>query len=132
MAATPFRMCYVDQNHSLYYHGVHLDQLEPAPWLHKALQRIMIAFLWTGTNVLQAGKCLASWKQVQRPLQLEGLGVLDLKLFSIALRCRWLWLQHMAPDCTRSSLQTSKDSLTTAFFYSSVQFNLGDGETFLF
>jgi hypothetical protein len=44
------------------------------PWLHKALQRIMTAFLWMGTIVLQAGKCLVSWKRVQRPCSWEGWG----------------------------------------------------------
>jgi hypothetical protein len=58
------------------------------PWLHKALQRIMTAFLWMRTEVVQGGKCLVAWKRVQCPLQLGGLGVLDLKLLGIALCCR--------------------------------------------
>jgi hypothetical protein len=89
-----------------------LISLSLPPWLHKALWRIMTAFLWTGTDVLQAGKCLVPWKRVQCPLQLGGLGVLDLMLFGIASRCRWLWLQHMALDRLWSSLQISEDSLT--------------------
>jgi hypothetical protein len=41
------------------------------------------------------GKCLVAWDRVQRPLHLGGLGVLDLNLFGIALRERWLWLCYM-------------------------------------
>jgi hypothetical protein len=53
----------------------------------------MIAFLWTGTYMVQRGKCLVAWKRVQHPLCLGGLGVLDLKLFGTTLCAHWLWLK---------------------------------------
>jgi hypothetical protein len=49
----------------------------------------MVAFLWTGPDMVQRGKCLVAWDWVQRPLHLGGLGVLDVKLLDIALRSRW-------------------------------------------
>jgi hypothetical protein len=52
----------------------------------------MTTFLSMSTDMVQARKCLVTWKRVQRPLQLGGLGVMDLDLLSIALRTRWLWL----------------------------------------
>jgi hypothetical protein len=64
------------------------------PWLYKALKKIMVAFLWTGSDMVQRGKCLVAWDHIQRPLHLGGLGVLDLWLFGIALRVRWLWLRR--------------------------------------
>jgi hypothetical protein len=41
---------------------------------------------------VQGGKCLVSWDQVQRPLSLGGLGVLDLRMMGMSLRLHWLWL----------------------------------------
>jgi hypothetical protein len=51
----------------------------------------MNAFLWTGTDVMDAGNV---WFGIQRARDLGGLGVLDLKLFDIALRLRWLWVNR--------------------------------------
>jgi hypothetical protein len=59
-------------------------------WLIKALEKIMNRFLWSGTEEVQGDKCMVAWGRVQRPLQLGGLGVTDLKLCGMALRLRWL------------------------------------------
>jgi hypothetical protein len=66
--------------------------IELPPWLLKVLCKIRIAFLWVETEVVQGGKCLVSWDQVQRPLSLGGLGVLDLRMMGMSLRLHWLWL----------------------------------------
>jgi hypothetical protein len=102
------------------------------PWLLKALQKLMTAFLWTGTDMIQGGKCLATWKCVQRPLHLGGFGVLDLKLLGTALHSRWLWLQYMDPDRPWASMNIAEDKQSTTFFFASVRFNLSNGATFLF
>jgi hypothetical protein len=44
------------------------------PWLYKALRRIMTAFLWTGSDMVQRGKCLVAWDRVQHPLHGGGGG----------------------------------------------------------
>jgi hypothetical protein len=72
--------------------------IELPPWLFKALRKIMTTFLWSGTEVVQSGKCLAAWERVQRPLPLGGLGILNLRLMGMALRLRWLWLQRTEPS----------------------------------
>jgi hypothetical protein len=51
-----------------------------------AFQKIMHAFLWTGTDMFQNGK------------HLSGLGVLDLHLLGVALHARWLWLHRTDPS----------------------------------
>jgi hypothetical protein len=102
------------------------------PWLLKALRKLMTAFLWTGTDVVQGGKCLVAWKRVQRPLHLGGLGVLDINLLGTALRARWLWLRYMEPGRPWASMSSAEDKQTTAFFFASVRFRLGSGTTFLF
>jgi hypothetical protein len=37
-------------------------------WLYKALQKVMKAFLWMGSDIVQNGKCLVAWQHVERPL----------------------------------------------------------------
>jgi hypothetical protein len=88
---------------------------ELPPWL-KAFRKIMTAFLWTGTEVVHGGKCLVAWDQVQRPLPLGGLGVLDLRLMGMALRLRWLWLQRTEPSRPWGTLPFKSDSLSQSFF----------------
>jgi hypothetical protein len=72
--------------------------LELQIWLLKGMTKLMKGFLWSGTEVEQGGggggKCLVAWSKVQRPLELGGMGVLDLQLMDRALHTRWLWLQH--------------------------------------
>jgi hypothetical protein len=63
------------------------------PWMHKALQKIKKALLWTWTNVVQGGKCLVAWSYIQLLLELGGLVVIDLHRMWMALCLLWLWLQ---------------------------------------
>jgi hypothetical protein len=83
--------------------------LELPHWVIKTLVKIMRAFLWCGTDEVQGGKCLVAWHQVQRPLCLGGLGIVDLKRFGMALRLRWLWLDRMEPDRPWTSLTAKED-----------------------
>jgi hypothetical protein len=53
------------------------------PWLVKALEMIMRAFLWSVIEVVQGGKCSVAWCRVQRPLHV-----------GLSLRLHYLWLQH--------------------------------------
>jgi hypothetical protein len=86
---TPVRSPNPNQDNSLAHLSVHIDKHWSPPWMYKALKKIMVAFLWTGPDMVQRGKCLVAWDWVQRPLHLGGLGVLDVKLLDIALRSRW-------------------------------------------
>lgn len=61
------------------------------------LQKIMKAFLWMGTEVINSGKCSVAWARVQRPQELGGLGIHDLKRFGQALRMRWMWINKTSP-----------------------------------
>jgi hypothetical protein len=42
---------------------------------------------------INGGHCLLPWSRVCMPVQCGGLGVLNLKYFGCALRCRWPWLR---------------------------------------
>jgi hypothetical protein len=102
------------------------------PWMLKLLQKLMSAFLWSGTDMVQNGKHLVAWSRVQCPLLLGGLGVLDMRLLGVALRVRWLWLLKTNPSQAWTSLPAPSDSLSMALFEALVERRLGNGESFLF
>jgi hypothetical protein len=77
------------------------------------------------------GKWLVAWSHVQCPLHLGGLGVLDMRLMGIALRVRWLWLQHADIGRSWSAQPVSTDQQTKAFFKASTSFVLGDGDRWI-
>lgn len=102
------------------------------PWALRALEKIMKAFLWSGTEMVSSGKCAVAWAQVQRPLQLGGLGVLDPVCFGQALRLRWLLLRCTCPDCSWALLPSDEDYSLLAFFNRSVRITIGSGTSVLF
>jgi hypothetical protein len=101
-------------------------------WVRKAMDKIMKAFLWTGSDVVQAGKCLVAWLKVQRPLCLGGLGVFDLQSMGIALRVRWLWLHHVDTARPWSTKPVEEDMVTKAFFKASVRWEIDKGDCIKF
>jgi hypothetical protein len=106
--------------------------IELPPCLHKCLTKIMKAFLWSGSDEIQGGKCLVAWSRVQRPTHLGGLGVFNLKLLGVALRLRWLWLHRTDNSRSWSALPIQVDHTTQALFKVSVKCMLGDGKSILF
>jgi hypothetical protein len=49
-------------------------------------------------GLVQGGRCLVTWQKVTRPVELGGLGVLDLTTLGYALRLRWEWQAKTSPD----------------------------------
>lgn len=75
-----------------------LTAFTPKKWAIKCMDKIRRGFLWTGAKDAKRGHCLVTWSKVKRPKNLGGLGVLDLELFSRALRLRWLWYEWVDTD----------------------------------
>ena len=59
-------------------------------WALKKIDKLRRSFLWKGAADANGGHCLVNWSKTKRPKAFEGLGILDLDLFSRALRLRWL------------------------------------------
>jgi mannosylglycoprotein endo-beta-mannosidase len=70
-----------------------LTAFTPKMWFIKRVDKIIRGFLWKGDENASGGHNLVRWANVKRPKKLGGLGVLDLDLFSCALRLRWLWFK---------------------------------------
>lgn len=67
-------------------------------WATKQIDHIRRSFLWKGSADANGGHSLVQWARVKRPKHLGVLGVLDLELFSRALRLRWLWFDCVDED----------------------------------
>jgi hypothetical protein len=101
-------------------------------WVYKTFQKIMTGFLWTRTEEVQNGKCLVTWSDVQRPVQLGELGVLDLRQLGMALRLRLLWLQRTDQGRPWVAMLVPIDAQSKAFFNASIQCRVSDGSSTLF
>lgn len=66
-------------------------------WFLRAIDKIIRAFVWKEREQLNGGACLVAWEKVQLPLDLGGLGILNLELMSWGLQICWLWLKKIDP-----------------------------------
>jgi hypothetical protein len=101
-------------------------------WVIKALTKIMQAFLWSASDIVQGGKCLVGWDQVQRLRELRGLGIKNLNLMGMSLRARWLWFRSTYPTRPWASLPVAEDAATSAFFNASFSCKVKNGKSILF
>jgi hypothetical protein len=74
---------------------IHVSKaVEVSPWIYHEIDRLHRAFMWAGSNKVKGGKSKVTWSWVARPLELGGLGILDLTTLGYVLRMSWLWLAH--------------------------------------
>lgn len=102
------------------------------PWAIKAMEKLMRAFLWCGSDVVSGGRCLVAWPKVCCPRDRGGLGLLDLRVFGYALRTRWEWLQRTDPIKNWSGLPASQERQVVGMVEASLSVHLGNGENALF
>ncbi|WVZ96580.1 hypothetical protein U9M48_042197 [Paspalum notatum var. saurae] len=101
-------------------------------WVKAEVDAICRKFLWAGSDQSVRGRSLVAWPMVARPLELGGLGVPDLKLYSIALQTRWLWLQRTDEHRVWSDLPIKVAAEVRAFFDASIRVEIGNGRRTLF
>jgi hypothetical protein len=67
--------------------------LDLPAWAHKAIDKIQRSYFWRGHKEAKGGHCLVASDKVCRPIEMGGLGILNIKMLGWALRTRWLWLK---------------------------------------
>lgn len=112
---------------------IHHILVEEAPvWLPEEIAAWLRAFFWSGKKDIHGGECLVAWNNVCRPYSLGGLGVKDLRLQSLALRVRWLWLARTDPARPWQGLKLPKDTAAMAVFQSLARITVGSGASVFF
>ncbi|KAJ1254358.1 hypothetical protein BS78_K077700 [Paspalum vaginatum] len=101
-------------------------------WVKKDIDSICRKFFWAGSDSSVRGKCLVTWPVVSKPTEFGGLGVLDLKLFNVALQTRWLWLQRADENRVWTGLPIKVAAEVRAFFEASITIKVSNGCRTLF
>jgi hypothetical protein len=102
--------------------------LDIPPKVLEALRKISRAFLWKGREEIQGGHCLVAWDKVASPKVWGGLGIPNLKLLNVALRCRWAWLKWVDPTKAWAGFNIKLPGPCMAIFEAATCVVLGDGE----
>jgi hypothetical protein len=106
--------------------------LDIPPKVLESLLKISRAFMWKGRREVKGGHCLVAWDKVASPKLLGGLGIPNLKLLNLALRCRWSWLQKVDPSKAWADFNIQTPSLCSAIVDAATYYELGNGERALF
>ncbi|WVZ62399.1 hypothetical protein U9M48_012155 [Paspalum notatum var. saurae] len=114
-------LCYL---HSVYTHSAVNVPKEVLEEIDKLRKR----FLWAGNENLTGGKCKVNWPTVARPLDLGGLGVLDIHRFGRALRLCWLWRQWEDPNAPWAGLETPCNDTDKLLFAAATKITIGNGD----
>jgi hypothetical protein len=80
-----------------------------------------------GDGEITGGKCKVGWPYVARPVQVGGLGILDLERFSRALRLSWLWLAWSETQRPRVGMKLPLDETDVALFTVATRVTVHDG-----
>jgi len=71
-----------------------LISLKVPDWVFQEIDKRRRGFLWAGKEKATGGQCLVAWPIVCLPIELGGLGVVNLRFAAYALRLRWIWLKR--------------------------------------
>jgi hypothetical protein len=105
-----------------------LMSLNVPPKTLEAFTKVCQAFLWKGRREVHGGHCLVAWDEVTTPKCFGGLGIPNLRLLNLVLRCRWSWLQWTDPTKACAEFDLQLPSLLVVIFEASTVVQLGNGE----
>ena len=75
-----------------------LVAIQVPKWFIRAIDKIMMSFLWKGMKEINGGSCLVAWEKVMRPIDLGWLGIHNLVTIGWGLQICWLWIEKIKPD----------------------------------
>jgi hypothetical protein len=93
-----------------------LMSLDVPPKTLEAFTKVCRAFLWKGQREVHGGHCLVAWEEITTPKCFGGLGIPNLCLLNLALRCRWSWLQWTDPTKAWAEFDLQLPSSDVAIF----------------
>jgi hypothetical protein len=102
--------------------------LDIPPKVLEVLLKVCRAFLWKGRREVKGDHCLVAWDKVASPKLLDGLGIPNLKLLNLALRCKWAWLQKVDPTKALADFNIQLPSLCFAILDSATCYVSGNGK----
>ncbi|KAM0826833.1 hypothetical protein ACQ4PT_068603 [Festuca glaucescens] len=103
----------------------------PKP-VSEAIVKCQRKFFWSAGRNDGGGGCAIAWKDVCRPVELGGLGVLDIKRLSWALRARWPWLHRVDPAKPWAMFPIHSNAHVEALVHLATSIKLGNGTKVLF
>ena len=98
----------------------------PPKTLH-ALLKICRGFMWKARTDINGGHCLVVSDKVASPKTCSGLGIPNLHLLNLALRCRWAWLQRVDPTKAWAEFDLRIPPLSQELFESVTPVTVGNG-----
>ena len=101
-------------------------------WVIKAKDKIRRAFLWKGRKEINGGSCLVAWEKVARHIDLGGLGIPNLHVWSWALQMRCLWFQKTIPSKPWVGLEIPEHFNSKNLFANALLSQVGNGSNTLF
>ncbi|KAM0905607.1 hypothetical protein ACQ4PT_017281 [Festuca glaucescens] len=106
--------------------------LDIPPKTMQALKKICQGFMWKARADVSGGHCLVAWDKVTSPKSCGGLGLPNLQLLNLAMRCRWAWLQRVDATKAWAEFDLQIPPLARALFESATAVVVGNGERALF
>jgi hypothetical protein len=104
-----------------------LTSIKAPKQILQELDKLRRCFLWAGDGEITGGKCKVAWPLIARPVQVGGLGILDLERFSRALRLRWLWLAWSSNQRPWVGMKLTIDETDIALFTAATRVSVHDG-----
>jgi hypothetical protein len=112
---------------------IHIMLATDIPKLIKdAIIKCQRNFFWANGRDDGGGSCAVAWKNVCRPTDLGGLGVLDIKRMSWALRARWPWLGRTDNTRPWANFPIKVNKNITSLLHAATVVKLGNGSKALF
>jgi hypothetical protein len=105
----------------------HFTLLSIPPGTLKYINKVERAFLWAAKESITGAKCKVNWEAMCHPKAFNGLGVLHLDKFAIALCLRWPWMEWTDPNKIQVGFGNPCSEEDMQIFYAATSITIGNG-----